>query len=95
MIGKNDDTCPILEGWDKEACTCLVLAFDQLNAIRARDGAPKGVGEEYFSSIVDRIDAAVKAATGKTAWLHPLLYASDVDIENATKNGKLILSAKR
>ena len=59
-----------------------VRAFAELNAIRARDGVPythngwkSGVQEEYFSSVVDGLDEAVKAATGKSAHCHPELYA--------------------
>lgn len=57
-----------------------VLAFAELNAIRARDGVPYtrngykcGVDERYFSSVVDALDEAVKAATGRSARCHPVL----------------------
>lgn len=60
---------------EDEAMKCLVLAYNELNMIRARDGAPFGVSEKYFSELCDRIDAAVKAGTGQGAWMHPLLYA--------------------
>lgn len=59
-----------------------VRAFAELNAIRARDGVPythngwkSDVQEEYFSSVVDGLDEAVKAVTGKSAHCHPDLYA--------------------
>lgn len=58
-----------------------VRAFLELNGIRARDGVPHqsdgrayGVDEKYFSSVVDGLDEAVKAATGKSAHFHPALY---------------------
>jgi hypothetical protein len=58
-----------------------VRAFAELNAIRARDGVPytadgyrSDVEEEYFSSVVDGLDEAVKAATGRPAHCHPELY---------------------
>ena len=57
---------------DTEAYTCLVLAYHELNSIRARDGAPSGVCEKYFSDLVDRIDAIVKKTTGIGAFNHPL-----------------------
>jgi hypothetical protein len=59
-----------------------VRAFAELNAIRARDGVPytsygckADVQEEYFSSVVDELNDAVIAATGKSAHCHPELYA--------------------
>lgn len=58
-----------------------VMAFSELNAIRARDGVPythsgckSSVDEQYFSSVVDALDEAVKAATGRSAHCHPALY---------------------
>ena len=51
-----------------------VKAFAELNAIRARDGAPPGVDPDYFSSVIDGLDAAVKRETGHTAHCHPALY---------------------
>ena len=61
-----------------------VRAFAELNSIRARDGVPythsgyrSGVGEEYFSSVIDELSDAVEAATGKPAHCHPELYIRD------------------
>ena len=58
-----------------------VFAHSELNAIRARDGVPYdrdgmryGVSEEYFSGVVDALDAAVRQATGHGAHCHPRLY---------------------
>ena len=65
------------EQWIKESVKCLVLAFKELNSIRARDGAPLGVSPEWFSQIVNRIDAAVISQTGKTAHCHPALYSDE------------------
>lgn len=52
--------------------TALRNAFDELNAIRARDGTPyhrdDGIPystEEYFSSVVEECSAAIEAATGE------------------------------
>ncbi|HQR71248.1 MAG TPA: hypothetical protein PLE54_11630 [Burkholderiaceae bacterium] len=68
------------------AARALVKAFNELNAIRARDGVPRdyagmktGVSEEYFSSVVDDVDAAVLALTGLGAHCHPLLYERATD----------------
>jgi hypothetical protein len=60
-----------------------------LNAIRARDGVPytsngwkSDVHEEYFSSVVDELDDAVIAATGKSAHCHPELYGgASIDVD--------------
>ena len=61
-----------------------VKAFTELNEIRARDGVPythqgckSSVCENYFSSVVDELDAAVKAATGLSAHCHPELYRKE------------------
>jgi hypothetical protein len=61
-----------------------VRAFAELNAIRARDGVPytrngwkSDVQEAYFSSVVDGLDDAVIAVTGRSAHCHPELYAKE------------------
>ena len=66
----------------RQLLLAAVKAFAELNAIRARDGVPytssgwkSEVDEQYFSSVVDGLDEAVKAATGKSAHCHPELYA--------------------
>jgi hypothetical protein len=66
----------------RQLVRAAVKAFAELNAIRARDGVPytssgwkSDVQEEYFSSVVDELDEAVIAATGKSAHCHPELYA--------------------
>ena len=63
------------------AARALVKAFNELNAIRARDGVPythygvkSSVCEDYFSSVVDQVDEAVRVLTGESAHCHPLLY---------------------
>ncbi len=67
--------------YDDRPVKALVKAFLELNAIRARDGVPYsrrgdryGVCEEYFSSVVDDVNTAVKELTGITAHCHPSLY---------------------
>lgn len=65
------------EQWKKEATKCLVLAFNYLNAVRARDGAPHGYDSESFSDVVDRIDRAVISETGETAHCHKALYSDE------------------
>lgn len=60
-----------------------VQAHHELNTIRARDGVPytrygkSDVDEDYFSAVVDGLDQAVIAATGKPAHCHPELYKQD------------------
>lgn len=68
---------------DRKAVRAMVYAFKELNTIRARDGVPytyygckSSVDQEYFSSVVDMLNDAVKAATGKSAHCHPELYVS-------------------
>lgn len=58
-----------------------VKAYAELNTIRARDGVPYtncgarcDVDPDYFSSVVDGLDEAVKEATGHSAYCHPSLY---------------------
>jgi len=65
----------------RQLVRAAVKAFAELNAIRARDGVPythegsrSNVDEAYFSCVVDGLDEAVKAATGKSAHCHPELY---------------------
>lgn len=69
-----------------------VKAYAELNAIRARDGVPytyygcrSDANEEYFSSVVDELSAAVEAATGKPAHCHPELYLAEDQHEIDTK----------
>ena len=59
-----------------------VVAYAELNEIRARDGVPythlgcrSGVTEESFSNVVDALNDAVQDATGHPAHCHPELYA--------------------
>ena len=65
----------------RQLVRAAVRAFAELNRIRARDGVPytrdgykSSVDEEYFGSVVDGLDEAVKAATGESAHCHPELY---------------------
>lgn len=64
-----------------QAARALVKAYRELNEIRTRDGVPwthegikASVTEEHFAAVVDEIDAAVVALTGRSAHCHPLLY---------------------
>ena len=61
---------------EERVVRAMVRAYAELNSIRARDGVPKGsmVDEEYFSAVVDEVDAAVRDLTGRGAHLHPALY---------------------
>jgi hypothetical protein len=58
----------------------MCQAYLELNTIRARDGVPythygrSDVCEEYFSEVVDKLDAAVRLLTGQAAHCHPSLY---------------------
>lgn len=65
----------------RHAVRAMVKAFQELNAIRARDGVPYsrdgsryGVCENYFSSVIEELDASVRELTGKSAHCHPELY---------------------
>lgn len=62
---------------EQELIRVLDKAFFELNAIRARDGAPQhidwhkgrpiqtsGCSEEYFSNLVDEIEAVLTKAKG-------------------------------
>ena len=83
MDSKTDvDAAPVDAVVMHQLIRAAVRAFAELNAIRARDGVPytgcgwkSDVDEAYFSSVVDGLDEAVKAATGKSAHCHPELYA--------------------
>ena len=62
----------------------MVRAYAELNAIRARDGVPymhdgfkSSVDEDYFSSVVDELNAAVVSMTGEPAHCHPALYKKE------------------
>lgn len=67
----------------RRAVRAMVRAFLELNTIRARDGVPltrygpSSVTEEYFSSVVDELNAVVIAMTGHSAHCHPELYKHD------------------
>ena len=67
-----------------KASRALVLAFRELNEIRARDGVPytsfgyaSSVDPEWFSHVVDEVDEAILALTGHGGHCHPLLYVND------------------
>lgn len=70
----------------KKTVRTLCRAFQELNAIRARDGAPQGVCEAYFSQVVDEINDVVVELTGKSAHCHPSLYEKFTKhLEDASK----------
>ena len=52
----------------------LILCYQELNSIKARDWAPPGVSEEYFSTLVGEINRYVEKETGHGAWLHPQYF---------------------
>ena len=58
---------------NRRAVRVMVRAFQELNTIRARDGAPPSVDPDYFSSIVDELDEVVIEMTGESAHCHPAL----------------------
>lgn len=71
---------------EKQLTMACWAAWKELNAIRARDGVPRdyngckvGVDEDYFSSVVDGCEEAVKLATGKdiTPWPPELLILAE------------------
>jgi hypothetical protein len=66
---------------NNQVVRAMCRAFAELNAIRARAGVPytRGgwpslVNEDYFSQVVDDLDAAVRLMTGIGAHCHPSLY---------------------
>ncbi len=76
---------------ERQAIRAMVKAFNELNEIRARDGVPytqygwkASIDPVYFSSVVDELDEAVKAITGKSAHCHPELYAPDPALQPQT-----------
>lgn len=52
----------------------LVNVYNELNTIRARDGAPKGVDQKYFNELVYELDRFLKENTGDGGWQHPILF---------------------
>ena len=64
----------------KKCVRLLVLAYFELNSIRARDGVPSSdVDEKYFSQLIDEIDDTVLFITGKSAHCHPALYDKEFE----------------
>jgi hypothetical protein len=59
----------------------LCEVYSEMNAIRARDGAPPNVSIEYWDKLMERITKVVKEATGQGPWLHPCLYAKKPEPE--------------
>lgn len=60
-------------------------AYREMNAIRARDGVPftsfgykSDVTQEYWDDIMNRLNSEVLKATGKSAWLNPILFEENV-----------------
>jgi len=58
---------------EKELKT-LCQVYENMNKIRARDGAPHGICHEWWDKLTDEVNDIVETRTGHTAWLNPLLY---------------------
>lgn len=63
------------------AIRVMCEAYAEMNAIRARDGVPRcfdgrksDVSQEWWDSIMERLNTEVVKATGKPAWLNPILF---------------------
>lgn len=82
---REDVCCPCMDNnyLKDHHLTVLAQAFQELNTIRARDGAPEGVADSYFSSIVDGLDEIMIHLTGKSAHCHPSLYLPYVPVIGA------------
>ena len=72
-------------GIPDSALKVMCEAYGEMNRIRARCGVPYGpngyksdVTQEYWDSIMERLDAEVVRATGKPAWLNPILFNKEV-----------------
>lgn len=66
---------------DKELRT-LCFVYQEMNSIRARDGAPINVCHEYWDRLTEQVDDIVMNQTGKQAWLHPFLYDKKLRSDN-------------
>ena len=67
---------------NSETSKVIAEAWREMNTIRARDGVPRhsdgqqsDVSQEYWDSIMERLDAVLKVETGHGAWLHPSLFS--------------------
>lgn len=59
----------------------LAQVYQEMNAIRARDGVPychdgrkSSVCPDYWDRLVDRLDVLIERHTGKQAHCNPALY---------------------
>ena len=59
----------------------IAQAWQEMNAIRARDGVPyksdgtqSDISQEYWDEIMAGLNKVLIEETGKGAWLHPSLY---------------------
>lgn len=78
------------KGLDALTCSASIVkvmcqAYQEMNVIRARDGVPymhngykSDVSQEYWDSIMDKLDEEVENATGRKCWLHPSLNQQNV-----------------
>lgn len=70
----------------------LVQSYHELNAIRARDGAPIGVSHEYFNTVVETCIEALRRIDRYDDRLHiPIKEAMkilEVDTKPSTVNGE-------
>lgn len=48
--------------------------YQEMNAIRARDGKPQGVTAEYWDRLLEELNDFLSENTGHGGWLHPALY---------------------
>jgi len=63
------------------AILAMCQAYAEMNTIRARDGVPycfdgrkSDVSQDYWDSIMDKLNTVVTEATGQGCWLNPCLY---------------------
>ena len=56
------------------AIRTIAHAYLEMNAIRAREGAPLGVCPEYWNSVVEGLDQILREETQHGGHCHPALY---------------------
>ena len=78
-----------------DAVWCLAHVWQEMNAIRARDGVPRMhdgtrscVSQEWWDELMDRCEAVIVAHTGKPAHCNPVLYSPNPGVQATAHKGQ-------
>jgi len=64
---------------NRDELKTIAQVWQELNSIKARDGAPSGVCPEYWSDLTERVRDLFESniKDGKSVHCHPILYETE------------------